>query len=150
MVEHGVPELKIFAYNGALFSLHRTPLLTPDDTKQAPHCRNDHLLQTIRHLTTVEKEHVLQRISYSDLSVEEIGSIYESLLEITPRITDSAVEVDGRSIPAHTFYLDPRGKGRKTTGSYYTPPSLVNELIKSALEPVLLERLTQTVPGLRK
>ncbi len=147
MVEHGVPELKIFAYNGALFSLNRTSLLTPDDSEKAPRCRNDALLTAIRHLTTVEEDQVLQRISYSDLSVEEIGSIYESLLEITPRINDATIVVDDREILPNTFYLDPRGKGRKTTGSYYTPPSLVNELIKSALEPVMLDRIKEVVPG---
>jgi len=147
MVEHGVPELNIFAYNGALFSLNRTSLLTPDDSVNAPRCRNDALLTAIRHLTTVEEDHVLQRISYSDLSVEEIGSIYESLLEITPRINDATIVVDDREILPNTFYLDPRGKGRKTTGSYYTPPSLVNELIKSALEPVMLDCIKEVVPG---
>jgi len=147
MVEHGVPELKIFAYNGALFSLNRTSLLTPDDSDNAPRCRNDALLTAIRHLTTVDEDHVLQRISYSDLSVEEIGSIYESLLEITPRINEKTIVVDDREILPNTFYLDPRGKGRKTTGSYYTPPSLVNELIKSALEPVMYDRIKAVVPG---
>jgi hypothetical protein len=34
------------------------------------------------------------------------------------------------------------GSERKTTGSYYTPPELVNELIKSALDPVIRDRLT--------
>src|SRR5690606_36172111 len=34
-----------------------------------------------------------------------------------------------------------RGSARKLTGSYYTPPSLVNELIKSALEPVMEETI---------
>ena len=147
MVEHGAPQLGIYAYNGALFSAARTPLLMPEGGAEAPHCRNDYLLSAIRHLTTVEQDKVLQRISYSDLSVEEIGSIYESLLDITPRISTSPMNINGREISANTFFLDPRGMARKTTGSYYTPPSLVNELIKSALEPVLLERLTQTVPG---
>ncbi len=147
VVEHGVPQLGIYAYNGALFSAARTPLLMPEGGAEAPHCRNDYLLSAIRHLTTVEQDRVLQRISYSDLSVEEIGSIYESLLDITPRISTSPLKVNGREISANTFFLDPRGMARKTTGSYYTPPSLVNELIKSALEPVLLERLRQAVPG---
>lgn len=147
MVEHGVKDLDIFPYNGALFSMGRTPLLTPAKDDGSPRCQNDHLLTTIRHLTTVMKDGVTQRISYSDLSVEEIGSIYESLLEITPTISDSVVTVDNREIPPNTFYLDPGGKGRKTTGSYYTPPSLVNELIKSALEPVMLARLKDAVPG---
>lgn len=147
MVEHGVPQLKIYPYNGALFSMARTPLLTPSNGDNSPRCRNDHLLTAIRHLTTVDQDNVMQRISYSDLSVEEIGSIYESLLEITPRISDTALVVDNREILPNTFFLDPRGKGRKTTGSYYTPPSLVNELIKSALEPVMLSRLRDVVPG---
>ncbi len=54
----------------------------PEGGAEAPRCRNDYL-SAIRHLTTVEQDNVLQRISYSDLSVEEIGSIYESLLDIT-------------------------------------------------------------------
>jgi len=78
--------------------------------------------------------------------VEEIGSIYESLLEFTPRISESQVEIEGRQIPANTFYLDPRGLGRKTSGSYYTPPSLVNELIKSALVPVMEDHIKAVVP----
>jgi hypothetical protein len=147
MVEHGSEELDIFAYNGALFSLNKTPLLTPKETKIAPQCRNDYLLQTIRHLTTVEKDRVLQRISYSDLSVEEIGSIYEGLLEFTPRISESQIHVEGREIPVNSFFLDPRGTGRKTSGSYYTPVSLVNELIKSALVPVMEDRIKAVVPG---
>ena len=147
MVEHGVEELGIFAYNGALFSLKRTPLLTPDDPELAPHCRNDNFMRTVRHLTVVKKDKVRQRISYSDLSVEEIGSIYESLLEFTPQISESQIEIEGRLIPANTFFLDPRGTGRKTTGSYYTPLSLVNELIKSALVPVMEDRIQAVVPG---
>ena len=147
MVEHGVEEMGIFAYNGALFNLSRTSLLTPSDTDNEPKCRNDHFLNTIRHLTTVEKDKVQQRISYADLSVEEIGSIYESLLDFSPRISEIAVDVEGRELNANTFFLDPRGSGRKTTGSYYTPPSLVNELIKSALVPVMEERIRGVVPG---
>ena len=33
------------------------------------------------------------------------------------------------------------GHARKLTGSYYTPDSLVQELIQSALEPVIKQRL---------
>jgi hypothetical protein len=86
---------------------------------------------------------VLQRISYADLGVEELGSIYESLLDFTPRVTREREAIDEREIPPHTFFLDPRGSERKTTGSYYTHDSLVNELIKSALLPVARERLAE-------
>ena len=35
------------------------------------------------------------------------------------------------------------GSDRKTTGSYYTPDALVQELIKSALIPVIDDRLSK-------
>lgn len=156
MVEHGAPELGVFAYNGALFASTKTPILTPSSPKMGeegkggegdtPALRNDSLLKAIRALTTVEREGVLQRISYADLSVEEMGSVYESLLDYTPRIAAAPETVGVREIRAGEFFLDPRGKERKTTGSYYTHPSLVNELIKSALLPVLEERLKAAVP----
>ncbi|MBC7251087.1 MAG: hypothetical protein H5T62_12480 [Anaerolineae bacterium] len=135
MVREGVPELGIFGYDGMLFDDDRTPLLAGRAV------RNSDLLRAIRALTLIEREGVLQRISYADLGVEELGSIYESLLDFTPRVSTAPENVNGRQIPATTFFLDPRGSERKTTGSYYTHPSLVNELIKSALLPVARERL---------
>ncbi len=118
---------------------------------------NSDLLRAVRALTLIEREGVLQRISYADLGVEELGSIYESLLDFTPHVTTGPEEAltppaplsrgnrrGGRNgIPANTFFLDPRGSERKTTGSYYTHPSLVNELIKSALLLVARDRLAE-------
>lgn len=76
----------------------------------------------------------LMRVNYGALDVEEFGSIYESLLELRPRIIS-----DGET---HTFqYAQLAGNERKTTGSYYTPDSLVQQLISTALDPVLEERL---------
>jgi len=135
MVREGVPELNVFGYDGMLFDDDQTPLLNG----RAVH--NSDLLRAIRALTLIERERVLQRISYADLGVEELGSIYESLLDFTPRVTTGPEDIDGREVPANTFFLDPRGSERKTTGSYYTHPSLVNELIKSALLPVARDRL---------
>ena len=47
---------------------------------------------------------------------------------------DGAPPVAGEDISLAT-----KGNARKTTGSYYTPDSLVQELIKSALEPVIAD-----------
>jgi hypothetical protein len=150
MVREGVPELGVFGYDGMLFAEGQTPLLDglPSPCEgEGPGMRvgipNSDLLQAIRFLTLVERDGVLQRISYADLGVEELGSIYESLLDYTPRVSTAPENVSGREVPAHTFFLDPRGSERKTTGSYYTHPSLVNELIKSALLPVARDRLAQ-------
>ncbi len=73
-----------------------------------------------------------RRINYAALDVEELGSVYESLLDFHPIF----IERDGQL----TFDLV-YGTERKSTGSYYTPPELVQELIKSALGPVMEERL---------
>ena len=65
------------------------------------------------------------------METEELGSVYESLLELTPRLTD-----DGRGF-AFAEGGEAKGHARKTTGSYYTPDSLVQALLDSALDPVL-------------
>jgi hypothetical protein len=145
MVRQGAPALDVFGYDGMLFAEHQTPLLNGRGPcgEHSRTMRNSDLLHAIRDLTLIEREGVLQRISYADLGVEELGSIYESLLDFTPRVTTEIEDVDGREIPPHTFFLDPRGSERKTTGSYYTHDSLVNELIKSALLPVARDRLAE-------
>ena len=139
MVANGVPALGIFGYNGELFSETRTTTLN------ALACRNGELLQAIRELTFARQDNALQRINYADIGVEEIGAVYESLLEYVPRVTTTAetvtIEKCAETISANSFYLDPRGTSRKTSGSYYTRPDLVAELIKSALKPVMEERL---------
>lgn len=73
-----------------------------------------------------------RRINYAALDVEELGSVYESLLDFQPVF----LTLNGKL----TFDLL-TGTERKSTGSYYTPPELVNELIQSALVPVIKDRL---------
>jgi hypothetical protein len=75
-----------------------------------------------------------RRVHYAALDVEELGSVYESLLDYQPLLYS-----DGGKL---TFSLMP-GYERKTTGSYYTPPQLVQELLRTTLEPVVEERLKQ-------
>jgi hypothetical protein len=95
---------------------------------------NDRLLQAIHALAFFESGKALARVNYRDMDTEELGSVYESLLELHPTI----------AVAPWTFGLvgdgqegNLGGSERKTTGSYYTPPVLVNELIKSALIPII-------------
>lgn len=98
---------------------------------------NDLLLQSIRNLTEFEDENRnLVSINYRALDVEELGSVYEGLLELHP-----VIENIEAANPNQINFLFHEGTERKTTGSYYTRPDLVNELIKSALIPVIKERL---------
>lgn len=93
---------------------------------------NGDLLWALRHLSLYQENRSVRRVNYAALDVEELGSVYESLLDYHPVVEerDGALHFD--------FVL---GSERKTTGSYYTRPELVQELIKSALEPVLADRL---------
>lgn len=138
MLAEGCPPLKVFPYNGSLFDKYEIPTIRKLAIK------NHNLLEAIRCLTLFEEEHILKRINYLDLDAEEIGSIYESLLDYTPRVLPSAMEIDGRTIPANEFFLDPRGSARKTTGSYYTDKRLVDELIKTALKPVAERKMAES------
>jgi len=139
MLKNGCPQLKVFGYNGDLFDDSEIPIVS------ALSCKNEDVLTAIRNLTLVEEERVLKRINYLDLGVEEIGSIYESLLDFTPRVFATDQKVDEENVPANTFFLDPRGAARKTTGSYYTHPRLVDELIKSALRPTVEAKLAKAL-----
>ena len=78
--------------------------------------------------------HSLRSVDFAHLGAEELGSIYEGLLELHPAI--DPVE--------RTFTLGAgAGNERKTTGSYYTPRSLVDLVLDTALDPVL-DRVTAT------
>lgn len=94
---------------------------------------NGHLLQVIANLTLTRNEMgSLSRVNYSDLDVEELGSVYEGLLELHPLFY-----TEGPS-PAFGFT---EGSERKITGSYYTRHDLVAQLIKTSLIPLIEERL---------
>lgn len=95
---------------------------------------NDDLLTAIRALAFVEQDRVLRAVDYRNLGSEELGSVYESLLELHP-----VMHVEAKSFELSTA----AGNERKTTGSYYTPDSLVQCLLDSALDPVVTARLAE-------
>ncbi len=121
-LQSGNPALGLPALGSYLFRAESTPDLAD--------CliSNSDLLAAFRSLCYTQKNNVFQPINYRNLGPEELGSVYESLLEMSP-------EVD---LAAGYFKLSIiSGSERKTTGSYYTPTSLVNCLLDSALEPVI-------------
>lgn len=104
---------------------------------------NGSFLKLLRNLVTFENENrQTVRVNYADLDVEELGSVYEGLLELHPVINLEQLNAVHSGIGEGPFLFH-EGTERKTTGSYYTKPELVNQLIKSALIPVIEERLKQ-------
>ena len=100
-------------------------------------CSNEHMLEAIRHLSYIQDGKTRYPVNWKNVGADELGSIYESLLELHPRLNRSA----------GTFELDSAaGHERKTTGSYYTPSSLVDCLLDSALDPVLDEAARKKNP----
>ena len=73
-------------------------------------------------------------IDYKNMDTEELGSLYEGMLELVPHIANN----DGS---LSFSLLDSSGNERKSTGSYYTPDFLVQNLIKTALDPVIAQKL---------
>ena len=92
--------------------------------------QNSALLDAVRALSTLEERGVRRSVDYRNLGAEELGSVYESLLELQPDL----------NVDAGTLALTAAaGNERKTTGSYYTPTSLISCLLDSALDPILGE-----------
>jgi hypothetical protein len=104
---------------------------------------NQSLLSALFGLCFFRDGAALSRVNYRDMDSEELGSVYESLLELVPELSLSA------SVRRFGFIGDAeehaggstKGNARKLSGSYYTPDSLVQELIKSALDPVIAQAL---------
>jgi hypothetical protein len=121
---HGEPLLGLPALGG-LFASDVIPLL---ESARLP---NRFLMEAIFRLGWLHDEGGMVPVNWRDMETEELGSVYESLLELTPRLAD-----DGRSL-VFAEGAEAKGHARKTTGSYYTPDSLVQALLDSALDPVL-------------
>jgi hypothetical protein len=124
---------------GGLFHTEQCPDL------DSAHLENQALLSALFSLCFFREGAALSRVNYRDMDSEELGSVYESLLELVPNLTSTA------AVRKFGFIGDEeegstKGNARKLTGSYYTPDSLVQELIKSALDPVIAQTLAAN-PG---
>ena len=121
--DYGCSELGLPALGSFLFSKEKA---LPDlDNSEIS---NENFLGAIRALAFTLDQGTLRAVDYKNLGSEEFGSVYESLLELHPNL----------NADAGTFELEVAGgHERKTTGSYYTPSSLVQCLLGSALDPVI-------------
>jgi hypothetical protein len=122
--DDGRPELGLPALGGIFDDVEADKLL------HALVLSNEPLLNAVRALSIVRDANSRRNrvVDYRHLDAEELGSIYESLLELVPKhnATDRTFEL-----------VELAGNARKTTGSYYTPSSLIECLLDSALDPVI-------------
>ena len=81
-----------------------------------------------------DERQLLVKINYSSLDVEEFGSVYEGILEMHPFVQPGVA-------PSDWQFGFVGGLDRQSTSSYYTRPDLVQNLIKTTLEPVIKEKM---------
>lgn len=121
----GEPRLGLPALGG-LFAIDSLPDLAP------ARLANAKLLEAIYRLAWLREPTGPVPVDWKNMESEELGSVYEGLLELVPRLERGGTNFAFAKEPTET-----RGNERKTSGSYYTPDSLVQALLDSALNPLL-------------
>ena len=121
-INEGDASIGIPPYNGGLFSASRTPMLNraglPDSV----------LAPAIDALSRHDEKGERKYINYRDLRVQQLGSIYERLLEF-----ELDFDKDGK------ITVRPNIFARKGSGSYYTPDDLVQLVIQRTISPLINE-----------
>lgn len=118
-IDGGDRSIGLPPYNGGLFDPKRTPLLTKVRLGDAVMAR------VVDALSFEQTANGRKYINYRDLSVQQLGSIYERLLEYE-------LVRDGTTITVR-----PNVFARKASGSYYTPDDLVGLIIKETIDPLV-------------
>ncbi len=138
-LNRGRPEAGIAAYNGGLFRPTGIPgleaPLVDDANRRLP---NSALGAVLRALAYADGE----RVDYYDLRVQQLGTIYEGLLE------HHLEWANGRLVPVYD-----RGE-RKVLGGFYTPDEVVAYIVQQTLEPLVRQssgkyRSVEEIMGLR-
>lgn len=111
---------------GGLFAEGRLPHL------ETARLRNKAFMEALYRLSWLSDKTGMVPVNWRAMETEELGSVYESLLELQPQLGD-----DGKTLVFASEAAEQKGNQRKTTGSYYTPDSLVQALLDTALDPVL-------------
>ncbi|MCM0020285.1 MAG: restriction endonuclease [Tagaea sp.] len=122
-IDKGDASLEVPPYNGGLFDPAEAPLLDRAAVSDAVFAK------VLDALSRIAADGRRLSINYRDLSVQQLGSIYERLLEYDVALRDGIIEVV------------PNVFARKGSGSYYTPDELVGLIVDRAVGPLIEERL---------
>ncbi len=126
-------ELEVTAFNGRLFSPAHAAAF--DATPVTDAVMNGAL--TAVSLTSVARHGGRARIAYRDIDVEQLGAVYEQVLEYEP-LRDGSSTVLTRT-----------GDARKSTGTFYTPRAVTAFLVRRALGPLVRGRTATDIMALR-
>ena len=122
-IDRGDASIGLPPYNGGLFERERTPLLSRVRLGDAA------MADALDALSFERTPEGRRYINYRDLGVQQLGSIYERLLEQEVVLEDDEVVVR------------PNVFARKDSGSYYTPDDLVGLIVEETVEPLARRRM---------
>ena len=126
-------DLRVTPFNGRLFSPARTPLAERRDLD------DESARQAVRALSSrpTSDRAGRERIAYRDLGVEQLGAVYETLLDYEPTGNGDAVRLEcGSGI-------------RKATGTFYTPQPIADYLVRRTLAPLVRDAAPEQILELR-
>ncbi len=124
-------DLDVTAFNGRLFSPAYAPLV---ERRRVPDAV---VRRMVLALATTDGAAGRHRIGYHDLGVEELGSVYERVLDREPS--------PGATAPG----LSRGTTARKATGSFYTPRAITEFLVRRTLQPLTEGRTADEILSLR-
>jgi hypothetical protein len=141
LAHHGCQagSLKVTAFNGRLFAPARAPLAETLPVTDAATARILLALTSRPGRAGMGRE----RIAYADLGVEQLGAVYERVLDYTAHRTSAP----GRAAPS--IRLQDRSGRRKATGTFYTPRSMTDYLVRRALQPLVHDRPAEAILDLK-
>ena len=122
--DEGDESIGLPPYNGGLFASEAAPLL------KTARLTDKIVGDIIYDLSHTETEGTRHFVNYRDMSVQQLGSIYERLLEREPVRDDNGGIV-----------VRPNSYARKDSGSFFTPQELVDLIVDRTLKPLAEERL---------
>ena len=125
IIDGGDESIGLPPYNGGLFAEEAAPLL---ERVRLPDAVVAPIMYDLSH---AELKGQRRFVNYRDMSVQQLGSIYEHLLEQEPVRDD-----DGK------IAVRPNSYARKDSGSFFTPQELVDLIVDRTLKPLAEERLT--------
>ena len=131
IIDMGDTSIGLPPYNGGLFASEAAPLLEESrlsDAVIAP------IIYALSHAKDARGDR--RFVNYRDMSVQQLGSIYERLLEREPVRLPAEPGDDAGGI-----VIRPNPYARKDSGSFFTPQELVDLIVDRTLKPLVEERL---------
>jgi hypothetical protein len=129
-----IGSLRVPPFNGRLFSPAHAPLADSVPLDDGV------VRQALLALTTRRGRGGFERIAYGDLGVEQLGGVYERLLDFDPTGASRAASTSGTLV---------RTERRKSTGAFYTPRPLTEYLVRRALAPLVATVSPEDILALR-